>query len=102
MSRKVINFDSLLKLLLKSVIVAGLAYYVAARLHIDAALVLPLLFLILIFMLVKRYFPFAFRFIKRLAKWLLKVALSALKWLWRKPERKGGAQIRQSRMRWRL
>jgi hypothetical protein len=63
-----------------------------------ASLILPIVVLFLVFALMKRWFPTVFNYQKRIGKWALKETANRL---WKKPEKKGGANIRQTRMKWR-
>ena len=59
--------------------------------------VLPIVILFLVFALMKRWFPAVYNFQKRIGKYALKGTANQL---WKKPEKKGAATIRSSRMRW--
>ena len=48
--------------------------------------------------LMKRWFPTMHGLTKRIGIWTAK-GMAA--WLWRRPEKKGGANVRPARMRWR-
>ena len=61
-------------------------------------LILPIVILLFVFALMKRWFPTVFNYQKRFGKWALK---ETAHWLWKKPEKKGAANIRPKRMRWR-
>lgn len=61
-------------------------------------LILPIIILLLELYMMKRWFPTIFNLQKRFAMWILK---NIARWLWKSPERKGGASIRPQRMKWR-
>jgi hypothetical protein len=92
--------DKAFKFLLKVAVLVWLAQYLLSQLHsvrIDNYIV-PILLLALCLVLLKRWFPPLYGFLKRIAAWTGKAIAG---WLWYKPERKGGASMRQPRMRWR-
>jgi hypothetical protein len=57
----------------------------------------PIAVLILVLMLMKRWFPSLFTIMKRITLRSVKALVAAL---WQKPERKGGANVRSQRLRW--
>lgn len=92
--------SKIIKFLLKAALIAWLILFVISRIfsaQLDN-LFLPIVLLIVGIMLVKRWLPFFYALMKRVASWLLKTTANLL---WPKPERKGGANVRQPRMRWR-
>jgi hypothetical protein len=64
----------------------------------EMSLFVPIVILIIVLMLMKRWFPFIFNVLKMI---FLFIARSFAKILWQRPERKGGATVRPHRIRWR-
>ncbi len=94
-------FNTALKVILKlAVVVIAIRYVITqlAGISIDTSLILGILILLFALALIKRWFPFIFNFAKRLCMWTLRITIG---WLYKKPEKRGGANIRPARMRWR-
>jgi len=92
--------SSIIKFVLKVALIIWLVIFIIQRissLRLDTFF-LPILFLVICLMFIKRWLPFLYNFIKRILSWTLKATAS---WLWQNPERKGGANVKQPRMRWR-
>jgi hypothetical protein len=92
-AKKALNF------VLKVVLLILLVRYLALEIHTvwTHNNLVPLLLLVLCLALLKRWFPPLYGFMKRIAVRTIKAVAG---WLWRKPEKKGGAHVRQPRMRW--
>lgn len=92
--------NKIIKFLIKATLIAWLILFVISRIfsvRLDSFF-LPIVLLVIGFMLVKRWLPFLYALMKRAASWLLKTTANLL---WPEAERKGGASVRQPRMRWR-
>lgn len=61
-------------------------------------LILAIIVLGIGFALMKKWFPTTYGLTKRVGIWTAKGMATRL---WKRPEKKGGASVRQARMRWR-
>ena len=93
--------NNVLKVIVKLAVVVIVIRYIFTQLpyiSIDPSLVLGIVFPLFALALVKQWFPFIFNFVKRICISILRTTIG---WLYKKPEKHGGAKIRPTRMRWR-
>ncbi len=90
---------SAIKFTLKIFLAVWIIFFIVSRItsvRLDAFF-LPVFFLVFGRLIFKRRLPFLYSLMKRIAARTIKTLAG---WLWQREEKKGGAHIRQPRMRW--